>query len=85
MPTSQYDRHTLHCALGSTSSSSHSSVFPAALIASCDYLLKGLFVDVVEDHFEVLVAEGGSRSSESNFERRRHVIVSLQNVVLLEC
>ena len=23
-------------------------------------------VDVVEDHFEVLVAEGGSRSSESN-------------------
>ena len=24
-------------------------------------------VDVVEDHFEVLVAEGGSRSSESNF------------------
>ena len=30
MPTSQYDRHTLHCALGCTSSSSHSSVFPAA-------------------------------------------------------
>ena len=25
--------------------------------------------DVVEDHFEVLVAEGGSRSSESKFER----------------
>ena len=24
-------------------------------------------VDVVEDHFEVLVAEGGSRSSESSF------------------
>ena len=33
-------------------------------------------LDVVEDHFEVLVAEGGSRSSESNFERWRHVIVS---------
>ena len=65
MPTSRYDRHTLHCALGSTSSSSHSSVFPAALITSRDSLL----VDVVEDHFEVHVTEGGSRSSESNFER----------------
>ena len=42
MPTSQYDRHTLHCALGSTSSSSHSSVFPAALIKSRDSLLKRL-------------------------------------------
>ena len=31
MPTSQHDRHTLNCALGSTSSSSHSSVFPTAL------------------------------------------------------
>ena len=68
MPTSQYDRHTLHYALGSTSSNSHSSVFPAALITSRDSLLKGI-VDVVEDHFEVHVAEGGSRSSESNFER----------------
>ena len=28
MPTSQYDRHTLHYALGSTSSSSHNSDFP---------------------------------------------------------
>ena len=27
MPTTQYDRHTLHCALGSVSSSSHSSMF----------------------------------------------------------
>ena len=35
-------RQTLHCALGSTSSSSHSSVFPAAVITSCDSLLKGL-------------------------------------------
>ena len=42
MPTSQYDRHALHCALGSTSSSSHCSVFPAALITSRDSLLKGL-------------------------------------------
>ena len=68
-PTSQYDRHTWHCALGSTSSSSHSSVFPAALITSRDSLLKGLNCRVVEDHFEVHVDEGGSRSSESNFER----------------
>ena len=42
MPTFQYDRHILHCALGSTSSSSHNSMFPAALIMSCDSLLKGL-------------------------------------------
>ena len=42
-------------------------------------------VDVVEDRVEVPVDEGGSRSSESNFERWRHVIVSLQNVVILEC
>ena len=40
-------------------------------------------VDVVEDHFEMHVAEGGSQSSESNFERWRQVIVSLQNVVIL--
>ena len=33
---------TLHCPSGSTSSSSHSSMFPAALITSCDSLLKGL-------------------------------------------
>ena len=39
-------------------------------------------VDVVEDHFEVLVAEGGSRSSESSCG---HVIVSLSNSALLEC
>ena len=26
MPTSQYDRHTLHCALGSVSSKSHNSI-----------------------------------------------------------
>ena len=31
-----------HCALGSTSGSSHSSVIPAALITSRDSLLKGL-------------------------------------------
>ena len=41
-PTSQYVRHALHCAFGSTSTISHSSVFPAASIASCDSLLKGL-------------------------------------------
>ena len=39
---SQYDRHTLHCALGSVSRSSHNSMFPAASIMSCDSLLKGL-------------------------------------------
>ena len=42
MPTSQYVRHALHCDSGSTSTISHSSVFPAAVIASCDSLLKGL-------------------------------------------
>ena len=42
-------------------------------------------LDVVEDHFEVLVAEGGSRSSESSCERSRHVIVSPSNSELLGC
>ena len=42
-------------------------------------------VDVVEGHFEVLVVEGGSRSSESSCERGRHVIVSPSNSALLEC
>ena len=31
---------------------------------------------VVEDHFEVLVVEGDSRSAESSCEREYHVIVS---------
>ena len=38
----QYDRHILHCALGSTSSSSHNSTFPTSRIMSFDSLLKGL-------------------------------------------
>ena len=37
-----YAKHALHCASGSTSSISHSSVFSAASITSCDSLLKGL-------------------------------------------
>ena len=46
---------------------------------------KDLIIDVAKDHFEVHVDEGEFRSSESNFERWRHVIVSMQNVVILEC
>ena len=42
MPTSQYVRHALHCDFGSTSTISHSSVFPTAIIASFDSSLKGL-------------------------------------------
>ena len=42
LPDVKVRRHALHCAFGSTSTISHSSVFPAALIASCDFLLKGL-------------------------------------------
>ena len=41
-------------------------------------------LDVVEDHFEVLVAEGGSRFSESILERWHNAIVSLSNSALLE-
>ena len=39
---SQHDRHTLHCVLGSTSSSSHNSMFPTSRTMSFDSLLKGL-------------------------------------------
>ena len=42
MPTSQYDRHTLHCALGSVSRSSHNSMFPISWIISFDSWLKVL-------------------------------------------
>ena len=42
MPALQCVRHVLHCDFGSTSTISHSSVFPAAIIASFDSLLKGL-------------------------------------------
>ena len=36
MPTSQYDKHTLHCVLGSVSSNSHSSMFPTSWIICFD-------------------------------------------------
>ena len=43
MPALQYVKHALHCDFGSTSTISHSSVFTAAIIASFDSSLKGLF------------------------------------------
>ena len=85
MPTSQYDRHTLHCALGSVSSDSHYSMFPTSRIICFDSGLRGWIVDVVGDRVDVRVDEGGSRFSEPNLERWRHAIISLQNVVILEC
>ena len=42
-------------------------------------------LDVVEDHFEVLVVEGGSRSAESSCERWCHVIVSPSRSARLRC
>ena len=42
MPALQYVRHALHCDFGSTSTISHSSVFPTAIIASFDSSLKGV-------------------------------------------
>ena len=42
IPALQCVKHVLHCDFGSTSIISHSSVFPAAIIASFDSLLKGL-------------------------------------------
>ena len=42
-------------------------------------------VDFVVSRVEEHVCAGGSRSSESNLERWRHVIVLLQNVAVLEC
>ena len=55
-------------------------MFPAALITSWNELSM-----LLNDHFEVLVTEGGSRSSASNCERWRRVIVSLLNSALLGC
>ena len=42
-------------------------------------------IDSVVGRVEEHVDEVGSRFSESNLERWRHAIVSLQNVVILEC
>ena len=42
MPMSQYDKHTLHCVLGSVSSNSHNSIFPTSRIICFDSGLKGL-------------------------------------------
>ena len=42
-------------------------------------------LDVVEDHFEVLVVEGDSRSAESSCERWCHVIVSPSRSARLRC
>ena len=42
IPVLQCLRHTLHCHFGSTLIISHSSVFPAAMIANLDSSLKGL-------------------------------------------
>ena len=42
-------------------------------------------LDVVEDHFEVLVVEGGSRSAESSCERECYVIVSPSHLAHLRC
>ena len=42
IPVLQCLRHTLHCNFGSTLIISHSSVFPAAIIAIFDSSLKGL-------------------------------------------
>ena len=38
---SQYDKHTLHCVLGSVSSNSHNSMFPTSWIICFDSWLKG--------------------------------------------
>ena len=42
IPELQYVRHALHCDFGSTSTISHISVFPAAIIASFDLFAKGI-------------------------------------------
>ena len=42
IPALQCVKHALHLDFGSTSTISHSSVFPAAIIASFESLLKGL-------------------------------------------
>ena len=42
-------------------------------------------LDVVEDHFEVLLVEGGSRSSDSSCDRWRRVIVSPSHLAHLRC
>ena len=42
-------------------------------------------LDVVEDHFQMLVVGGGSRSAESSCERQYHVIVSPSHLARRGC
>ena len=69
MSMSQYDKHTLHCVVGSVSSISLNSMFPISWIVFWifdwrDYII-GFVVGLVEEH----VGSGGSRFSESILER----------------
>ena len=68
---------------GSTSSSSHNSCSPSRIM-SFDSLLKRLIVDVVEDRFEVLSMRVVLDLLNQTLNVLCHVIVSLQNVVVLE-
>ena len=85
MPIFQYDKHTVHCVLGSVSSNSHNSMFPTSRIICFDSGLKGLsdrfcLVDLVEEDVDL----GGSQFSESIVERWYFARVSQRNVVVLE-
>ena len=70
IPMFQYDKHTLHCVLGSVSRNSHNSMFPTSRIICFDSGLKGLkMIDSVVHLFEEHVDLGGSQFSESIVER----------------
>ena len=63
IPSLQYDRHSLHCVLGSVSNSSNSSTLPTSLIIFLDVALNGLNAFFVVVLVEEIVGEGGSQSS----------------------
>ena len=80
MPSLQYDRHSLHCVLGSVSNSSNSSTLPTSLIIFLDFSRMGCRHYFVVDRLEDLVGEGGSRSSWPIHEHESSQLVSQQNV-----
>ena len=83
MPSLQYDRHALHCVLGSVSNNSNSSTMPTSLIFSLTSYGTGCGLCLVVDRVEEKVGDGGSRSSwPIQEEHKSSELVSQQNVAI---
>ena len=81
MPSLQYDRHYLHCALDSVSNNSGPRC-PRPESLSLTSYWTGCWLCFVVDLVEEIVGEGGSRSSWGVHEHDSSQLVSQQNVAI---